>query len=177
LEISMIRILPAVLALLLAAPAIAQIAAPAPVTAATSISERDRQFMIKDAQGGVYEVSLAALAQQRSKRDDVKAYATRLIQDHATYNQALQGLARAKGVALPTVMTSEDQVRLNSINGQSGSTADASFIEEAIRINAEDKQAATAASASTNDADLRAFLAKFEKLDAEHESMAQALRR
>ena len=164
-------------AFLLASPVLAQTAAPAPAMSTMALSEQDREFMVKDAQGGAYEIALAALAQQRSSRDDVKAYATRLIQDHAVYNQALQELARAKGVTLPTAMTSEDQVRLNSINGQAGSTADASFIEEAIRINAEDKQAAAKEAASTSDPDVRAFLRKFEAVDAEHERMALALRR
>lgn len=167
----------AALALLLASPALAQSTAPAPAIAAMPIGEQDRQFMVKDAQGGAYEIALAALAQQRSSRDDVKAYATRLIQDHATYNQALRELARAKGVTLPTTMTPDDQVRLNSINGQAGSTADASFIDEAVRINAEDKQAAAKEAASTADPDVRAFLRKFEAVDAEHERLALALRR
>ena len=167
----------AALALMLATPAVAQTTTPAPAMFATPISEQDRQFMAKDAQGGAYEIALAALAQQRSNREDVKDYATRLIQDHATYNQALQDLAHAKGVTLPTAMTADDQVRLNSINGQAGSTADASFIEEAIRINAEDKQAAAKEAASTTDSDVRAFLRKFEAVDAEHERLALALRR
>lgn len=170
------------LALMLATPAMAQTTTPAPATSttatpATAISAQDRQFMAKDAQGGAYEIALAALAQQRSSRDDVKAYAARLIQDHAIYNQALQELARAKGIMLPTAMTADDQVRLNSINGQAGSTADASFITEAIRINAEDRQAAAQEAASTADPDIRAFLRKFEAMDAEHERLALALRR
>lgn len=144
---------------------------PAPIT------NSDRQFLIKDAQGGAYEVAIAALAQQRTSREDVRAYASRIIADHAIYNQALQELARAKGIELPTDMTAEDRVRLNGINVYTGSTADRSFIEEAIRINAEDKRDAAEEAAKTSDPDIRAFLRKFEAVDAEHERMALALRR
>lgn len=144
---------------------------PAPITST------DHQFLVKDAQGGAYEIALAALAQQRTSREDVRAYASRVIADHATYNQALQELGHAKGVELPTDMTAEDRVRLNSINSQAGSTADRSFIEEAIRVNAEDKQDAAEEAAKTPDSDIRAFLRKFEAVDTEHERLALALRR
>lgn len=144
---------------------------PAPLT------NTDRQFLIKDAQGGAYEIAIAALAQQRTSREDIRAYASRVIADHAIYNQALQELGRAKGIELPADMTAEDRVRLNGLNVYTGSTADRSFIEEAIRINAEDKQGAAEEAARTSDPDIRAFLRKFEAVDAEHERMALALRR
>ena len=151
--------------------------APRPDPKAAPITSMDHQFLVKDAQGGAYEIALAALAQQRTSREDVRAYASRVIADHAAYNQALQELGRAKGVELPTDMTASDRVRLNGINAYTGSTADRSFIEEAIRINAEDKQDAADEAAKTPDPDIRAFLQKFESVDAEHERMARALRR
>ncbi len=162
----------AVAALLVAAPVVPSVA-----QTAAPITNTDHQFLVKDAQGSAYEVAIAALAQQRSSRGDVKAYASRLLTDHAAYNQALQELANAKGVTLPTTMTADDQVRLNSMNSQAGSTADASFIEEATRINAEDKQDAAEEAAKTADPDIKAFLRKFEPVDAEHERLALALRR
>ena len=178
---SMIRIpTAAAAALLLLAPAassVAQTTAATPSATVTPITNTDQQFLLKDAQGGAYELAIATLAQQRSSRSDVKAYASRLITDHAAYNQALQELALAKGVTLPTTMTAQDQVRLNSINSQAGSTADASFIEEAIRINAEDKQDAAEEAAKTADPDIKAFLTKFASVDAEHERLALALRK
>lgn len=152
-------------------------AASGPEPKAAPITSTDHQFLVKDAQGGAYEIAIAALAQQRTSREDVRAYASRIIADHGAYNQALQELARAKGVELPTAMTASDQVRLNSINSQTGSTADRSFIEEAIRVNAEDKQDAAEEAARTPDPDIRAFLQKFEAVDAEHERLALVLRR
>ena len=151
--------------------------APGPEPKPAPITNTDHQFLVKDAQGGAYEIALAALAQQRTSREDIRAYASRIIADHATYNQALQELGRAKGIELPTDVTAEDRVRLNGINVYTGSTADRSFIEEAIRINAEDKQDAAEEVAKTPDPDIRAFLQKFEAVDAEHEQMALALRR
>lgn len=173
----------ALAALLLAVPVIAaaqiaaaQTAAPAHA-AAGHVTEKDRQFLIKDAQGGAYEVAISTLAEQRSSRDDVKAYAARVVADHATYNQALRELAHAKGVNLPTTLTSEDQAHLTSLRSQTGSAADISFIKDVIRINSEDKRAAREEARRTSDPDIKAFLSKFAAMDAEHERMAKALRR
>ena len=164
----------ALAALLLALPAVAQTTAPSPT--AQAINAQDRQFMAKDAEGGLYEIAIARLAQQRSSRDDVKAYAARIVADHTTYNDALQALARSKGITLPMAMTSEDQARLALMESATGAFPDAMFIQEATRINEEDKKAAGEEKARTSDADIKAFLAKFESMDAEHERMASALR-
>ena len=140
-----------------------------------SISEADKQFLIMDAQGSAYEMAIAALVQQRSARDDIKAYAARLLQDHAKEGADMQQLAMSKHVALPTEMTADDRAKLNGMSLQGGSTLDHSFILEAIRINEEDKKDAQAELASTSDADIKAFLQRYAATDAQHESMARAL--
>lgn len=166
----------ALAALFLAQPAAAQTSPPASnPTAATSA--QDRQFLVQDAQGGLYEIAIARLAQQRSSRDDVKAYAARVVSDHTTYNEALQALARSKGIPLPTTMTAEDQAKLSRMESATGAFPDAMFIQEATRINDEDKKAAGEEKARTTDPDIRTFLGKFESMDAEHERMALALRK
>ncbi len=179
----MVRVLSAaVLAAALAGapPALAQTTTPAgamPGTASSGLTDLDRQFMVLDATGGVYEISLATLAQERSSRDDIKAYAAMLIRDHAEYNGALQQLARSKGVTLPTGISPDDRTKLNGINLQGGSTFDRSFILEAIRINEEDKKAAMDEAAATSDPDIKAFLQKYAAMDARHEQAARALQR
>lgn len=169
----------AVLALGLAGvalPASAQSAMPtSPLPA--GISEFDRQFMMQDATGGFYEISIAALAQERSSRDDIKTYAAMLIRDHAEYNAALQQLAASKGVTVPTGMTADDRNKLNGMNLQAGSTLDRSFILEAVRINDEDRKAAQDEAAATSDPDIKAFLQRFAAMDARHEQAAKALQK
>lgn len=150
----------------------AQTAAPG---SAAAISEVDKQFLIVDAQGSAYEMSIAALAQQRSSRDDIKAYAARIIQDHAKEGADMQQLAMSKHVTLPTEMTADDRAKLNGMNLQGGSTLDRSFILEAIRINEEDRKDAQAELAATSDPDIKAFLQRYAATDAQHESMARAL--
>ena len=141
----------------------------------TPISEVDKQFLIKDAQGSAYETAIAALAQARSSRDDIKAYAARILQDHTNVGADLQQLAMSKRVMLPAEMTADDRVKLNGMNLQGGSTLDHSFILEAIRINDEDKKDSQQEISATSDPDIKAFLQRYAATDAEHEQMAKAL--
>ncbi len=159
-----------------ALPASAQSAMPTSPSSA-GISEFDRHFIVQDATGSFYEISIAALAQQRSSRDDIKAYAAMLTRDHSEYNAALQQLATSKGVTLPTEMTADDRTKLNGMNLQGGSTLDRSFILEAIRINDEDRKAAQDEAAATSDPNIKAFLQRFAAMDARHEQGAEALQK
>ena len=141
----------------------------------TPISEVDRQFLVTDAQGSLYEMSIAALAQQRTTRDDIKAYAATIIRDHTAESADLQQLAIAKHVALPTDMSVEDRNKLNGMNLEGSSTLDHSFVLEAIRINDEDKKDSQQELNRTSDPDIKAFLQRYAATDAKHEQMAKAL--
>jgi len=171
----------ALTALLLACPAIvpavhAQSTTPT-AGASAAITDQDRKFLVKNAQGSTYEKALAELATQRASRADVKAYAARLTTDHDTANQALQDLATFKGVTLPTAMTAADERRLKGMRAHTAGSFDAAFIKEAIRVNAEDKHDSATETAHTQDADIKAFLDKFSSMDTDHERTALALRR
>lgn len=172
----------ALLAALSGSPALAQTGAPATLAGPSAplppgMTEVDRQFMILDAQGGAYELEMATLAQQKSSRPDIKAYASMLVQDHTEYNTALQQLARSKGVTLPTAMTAQQQRNLEAMNRQSSGTFDNSFIAEVTRINEEDRKDAQAEASSTQDPDIKAFLQRFAAMDSKHEQGAKALSR
>lgn len=147
-------------------------AAMAQTPSAAAITEPDRAYLSEAAQGSAYELAIASAA-QKSDRADVRAYAERLVRDHSTYNEALKTLAKAKGVTLPDGMKASDQAKVAAM--AQGNMGNSAFIEEAVRINAEDKKSSAEEADRTKDADIKAFLKKFEAVDADHERMAKAL--
>ena len=144
-----------------------------PVLAQTALTAADRAYLTDTAQGSAYELRLAQTAAQSVKRDDVRAYASRLVQDHAAYSKALGQLAQAKGIVLPPEMKDTDRTRLAAFNP----ITDETFLNEAIRLNAEDKKISAEQAARTADPDIKAFLRQFEAADSEHERVALSLRR
>ena len=144
----------------------------ATTTQAAPIDEADRAYLTDAAQGSAYGLAIASAA-QKSDRADVRAYSERLVRDHTAYNTALRALAQSKGVNLPEGMKASDQAKVASM--AQGNMGNSAFIEESARINADDRKTSAAEAARTKDADIKAFLKKFESVDAEHERMANAL--
>ena len=62
----------------------------------------DRLFAALAAQGGMAEVELGKLAQQKSRNHAVTAFAKRMVDDHGNSNAQLAELAKQTGLLLPT---------------------------------------------------------------------------
>jgi putative membrane protein len=62
----------------------------------------DRLFTTLAAQGGMAEVELGKLAQQKSRNEVVNAFAQQMIDDHGKSNAQLAELAKQAGLSLPS---------------------------------------------------------------------------
>jgi putative membrane protein len=62
----------------------------------------DRLFTTLAAQGGIAEVELGKLAQQKSRNEVVNAFAQQMIGDHGKSNAQLAEVAKQAGLSLPT---------------------------------------------------------------------------
>jgi putative membrane protein len=62
----------------------------------------DRLFTTLAAQGGMAEVDLGKLAQQKSRNEAVNAFAQQMIDDHGKSNAQLAQLAKQAGLSLPS---------------------------------------------------------------------------
>jgi len=139
--------LTAILTTLAAVPAMAQFGNPGgldpgtresapgvPVPGQTNVP--DRLFTTLAAQGGMVEVDLGKLAQQKSRNDAVTAFAKRMIDDHGKSNARLEQLAKQAGLQLPTE-PAPDQLdvkqRLSALNGSV-------FDAEYMRVQVTDHQ-------------------------------------
>jgi uncharacterized protein (DUF305 family) len=77
------------------------IAGVASAAQSNTLTKGDRAFIEKAAKGGVAEVELGNLAQQKAQNQQVKDFAARMVQDHSKANEELKSIASAKGVAGP----------------------------------------------------------------------------
>ncbi len=159
-------LMPFAVTLALAAPAAAQ---------GSSMAPADRDYLVKDAKGGAYELALAKLATERASRDDVKAYARKLVADHDTYNAALLALGKSKGLQLTTDMDMVDTAKFTALNALPNSLFDKAFLEQAVSVNADDVKDSETERSITTDGEIKAFLAKFAAMDADHEALAKSL--
>jgi putative membrane protein len=121
----MMRVLATVASIfaLLAVPAAGQEGNPAfmtPDTGPNQPNNTDRVFVHAIAIGGMAEVELGKLAEQKGENDAVKEFARRMVDDHGKANERLIGLAKEDGIAVPDKLDQEHKAlrdRLNAANG------------------------------------------------------------
>jgi putative membrane protein len=105
-----------VLALSLAGVARAQ---NTPAGKSSSVSEKDKTFMKKAAKGGMMEVAMGRLAEQKGQSEDVKSFGKRMVTDHSKANDELKKIAAGKNVKLPEkepkVSWSSDKVYMDAM--------------------------------------------------------------
>ncbi len=140
-----------------------------------TLNASDKAFLVKDSRGAAYELASAKLAVQKASRNDIKGYAEKLVKDHEDYNTALESLGQQDGITLPTEPDTADKAHMAALQKLTGKAFDRLYVREALRINAEDKRDAEKEKAATKSEAVRAFIAKFADMDAEHERLAKQL--
>src|SRR4030095_16530566 len=93
-----------VLALVLASMSFAglAVAEESPASKSSSLSAKDKTFMHKAAKGGMMEVAMGRLAEQKGQSEDVKSFGKRMVTDHSKANDELKSIASKKGFQLPS---------------------------------------------------------------------------
>src|SRR5947208_3451166 len=76
----------------------------ATTSSASTLSKKDVHFINDAAEGGMMEIHMGELGQQKGQSADVKSFAARLVSDHTKANDELKQLASSKGVTLPSVL-------------------------------------------------------------------------
>lgn len=162
------------------APAAPATMAPAPsssmatTTAGTvKLSAMDKKFITKAAQGGMAEVQLAQLAQQKSTDDKVKQFAQKMIDDHTPANQKLTELATSKGDTPPTELSAADQKMMSKLQALDGKKFDAAYMKGQVKSHKDTLKLFTDEFKKGSDADLKAFADQTIPVVQGHLTMAQ----
>lgn len=105
---------------------------------AHGVSKADEEFVKKAAQGGMAEVKLGELAEQKAANESVKKFAQRMVQDHTKANDELKDAAQKANVALPTDLDAKDEAKYQSLSQLSGEAFDKAYAKEMVKDHQED---------------------------------------
>jgi len=151
-------------------------ASSAPETAA-NLSPSDKAFVTKAAQGGIAEVQMAQLAQQKASSDDVKKFAQSMIDDHTPNNEQLVKLATAKGLTPPTDPNAMQQKLLTHLQGLDGAKFDKAYVKIQVRAHTMMLKEMRMEAQHGKDSDLKSFAGETAPTVEHHLSMAQGLQK
>jgi len=117
----------------------------------------ERMFLQSASNGGLAEVELGKLAEQRGSNAAVKGFGARMVKDHGAANKELQTLAARKGVSFPARIDRKDEDLRERLSKLSGEAFDRAYIDAMMTDHQHDVAAFREASESASDADIREF--------------------
>lgn len=122
--------------------------------------EDDSEFAVMAASGGMLEVELGRMAQEKGRSQQVKDFGAMIVADHTKANDELKTLAAGKNITLPTTPGEEHQKHINDLAKLSGAEFDKKYIALMVDDHEKDVKEFKEAADDAKDADLKAFAAK-----------------
>ena len=142
----------------------------------STLSDADKEFVMKVAQGGMAEVALGSMAGQQGSSADVKSFGNRMVNDHGKANDELKALATNKGLALPTELDAEHKSKQDDLSKKSGKAFDKAYADAMVADHEKTVADFEKESTSAQDPDLKAWVTKTLPTLQDHLKMAKDLK-
>jgi putative membrane protein len=134
--------------------------------APAALSDKDKSFMKEAAKGGMMEVDMGKMAQQKGKSPDVKKIGGRMVADHSKANAELMAIAKKKGVDL-----SKEKAKMEHLND---ANFDKEYVNAMVKDHEKDLTEFQAEAKNGTDADVKAFASKTSGVIKKHLEMVKA---
>lgn len=117
----------------------------------------DAKFAVDVADGGMAEVELGKLAQQKATTPQLKEFGAMMVSDHSAANDKMNDIAKSKGITLPKVMGDYQQKLTKEISDKSGKDFDRAYVTAMIKDHKETIKTFEVALKELRDTTLRKF--------------------
>jgi putative membrane protein len=166
-------------ALALAMPAFAQTqparqtSSPTAKSATMTNAGADQTFVKKAAEGGMAEVELGKLAQDKATNDQVKQFAKKMVDDHGKANDELKSIAQKKNITLPSDLNSKDKALKSRLEKLSGPAFDRAYMQAMLKDHRTDVNEFRTESKSGKDSEVKEWASKTLPTLEDHLKLAQ----
>ncbi|MEP6947085.1 MAG: DUF4142 domain-containing protein [Acidobacteriota bacterium] len=117
-------------------------------------------FLAEAAQGGMAEVELGKLAEQKGQSPEVKKFGQMMVTDHTAANNELKVVAGKKNMPVPADIGAKHKSSMDSLSKLSGADFDKQYVDMMVDDHEEDVAAFEKQADSSSDPDVKAFAAK-----------------
>lgn len=109
-----------------------------PASARTDPAASDRTFAREAAEGGLAEVKLGQLAQEKASSQTVKDFGQRMVTDHSKANDELETAASQRSITLPDHPSAKERAVYQKLSNLSGKRFDAAYARVMVRDHEHD---------------------------------------
>lgn len=127
---------------------------------AAVVAEQDSKFAVAAADGGMAEVELGNLAQQKAVDAKVKDFGAMMVKDHSKANDELKAIASKKNITLPTAISQDSQKIKDDLSKKSGNNFDKDYVEIMVKDHKEDIKEFEDALGKVKDEELKSFIVR-----------------
>jgi putative membrane protein len=99
----------------------------------TRSATADAHFAKEAAQGGMAEVKLGKLAQEKGSNDSVKSFGKRMVDDHSKAGDKLKEVASRESITLPTDLSVKDQATYDRLSKLNGAAFDRAYARDMVK--------------------------------------------
>jgi putative membrane protein len=140
------------------------------------ISKDDASFAVKAAAGGMEEVELGKLAQEKGSSQAVKDFGAMMVKDHSAANVELAQIAKDKKITLPQQL-GDDALKLEAeLRAKDGKEFDKAYAEAMVKDHKEDIDEFVRGIKVVKETDLLAFVKKTLPVLKMHLAAAQRIK-
>jgi putative membrane protein len=117
-------------------------------------------FMTKAADGGMSEVQMGQIAQQKGSNQRVKDFGSMMVNDHSKANDELKSIAGQKSVTLPDSISAEHKKMMTDLQKKKGKDFDKAYIDMMVDDHQKDVSEFEKASNETKNPDVKSWIDK-----------------
>ena len=140
------------------------------------LTSADRKAIMDMGMSNMAEVEMGKLAQSKSQNAEVKAFATKMVDDHGKALTEVQTLAQSKGVTLPTELDAKHKAMSAKLEKMSGDAFDKAYVKQGgVGAHKETLTKLQAASKGAKDPEVKGQVDKMIPVVQEHLKHAEQL--
>src|SRR6202163_1329065 len=117
----------------------------------------DAHFAKEAAQGGMAEVKLGQLAQEKGANDSVKSFGKRMVDDHSKAGDKLKEVASRESITLPNDLSAKDQATYDRLAKLNGAAFDRAYAKAMVKDHETDVAAFQKEANAGKDDSLKSF--------------------
>jgi putative membrane protein len=128
-----------------------------PVASEAQAAMTDLAFAKDATCGGLAEIKLGKLAEDRGSSEAVKTFGTRMVAEHTKAGDKLKEAAAPEHIPLPADLAAKDQATYDRLSKLSGADFDRAYAQDVVKDHQQDLQAFEREANRGGDAAIRGF--------------------
>ena len=137
-------------------------------------SKADKTFATSAASGGLAEVELGQLAEQKAASAQVKEFARTMVSDHTQAKQDLEQIAQQENLTLPKRPGKKEREESQRLHKLSGAAFDKQYMAHMVQDHRKDVSEFQREATSGKDPALKSYAQKYLPVLQKHLQMAEA---